>query len=61
MIFYKVLYFWIIYLLATTITPENISQTILHIYFILTVVGMFINNKILSTSTKNIFQLSYLT
>ena len=55
MIFYKVLYFWIIYLLATTITPENISQTILHIYFIFTVIGMFINNKILSTSTKKYF------
>ena len=57
MILYKILYFFIIYTVATIITPKNIESGILHIYFIFTIIGMFINNKILSTSTKKYFSI----
>ena len=57
MILYKILYFFIIYTVATIITPKNIESGILHIYFIFTIIGIFINNKILSTSTKKYFSI----
>lgn len=56
-ILYKVLYFWIIYMLANWIMPKNITTGILHIYFIFTALGIIINNKILTTSTKKYFSI----
>ena len=57
LITFKIIYFGIIYILATIITPKNIIPGILHIYFIFTIIGMFINNKILSTSSKKYFSI----
>lgn len=57
MILFKFLYFWIIYMLATVITPKNITAGILHIYFIFTIIGIFFNNKVLTTSTKKYFSI----
>lgn len=57
LLFFKLLYFATIYFLATYINPKNITETTLHIYFFFTVIGMFINNKILSTSTKKYFSI----
>lgn len=48
---FKYLYFLCIFLLAS-IANKNHLATFIHIYFLLTVLGMFINNKVLSVSTK---------
>ena len=56
-IMFKILYFATIYIIATMITPKDIVYGILHIYFMFTIIGMFINNKILSTSTKKYFSI----
>lgn len=57
MILYKVLYFSIIYMIAELLSPKNMVITFLHLYFILTAMGIFVNNKILSTSTKKYFSI----
>ena len=57
MILYKIIYFWVIYVLATLLTPKDITSGILHIYFIFTIIGMFFNNKVLATSTKKYFSI----
>lgn len=57
MILYKVLYFSIIYMIAELLSPKNMVMTFLHLYFILTAMGIFVNNKILSTSTKKYFSI----
>ena len=54
---YKVLYFWSIYMIASWIMPENTIIGILHIYFIFTILGIIINNKLLLTSTKKYFSI----
>ena len=54
---FKILYFYIIFLLASVIAPKHITPSIIHIYFIFTIIGIFINNKILSTSTKKYFSI----
>ena len=56
-VLYKILYFSIIYMIAEAINPKNIIPVFLHIYFIFTIIGIFINNKILSTSTKKEFSI----
>lgn len=56
-ILYKIIYFWVIYVLATLLTPKDIASGILHIYFIFTIIGMFFNNKVLTTSTKKYFSI----
>lgn len=56
-VLYKILYFSIIYMIAEAINPKNIIPVFLHIYFIFTIIGIFINNKILSTSTKKYFSI----
>ena len=39
-LFFKFLYFWIIYMIATVLTPKNITTGILHVYFIFTIIGI---------------------
>ncbi len=56
-ILYKILYFWTIYMIASYLTPKNITTGILHIYFIFTTLGIIINNKILTTNTKKYFSI----
>lgn len=57
MIAFKVLYFWIIYLIASALTPKDITTGILHVYFVFTIIGIFFNNKVLTTSTKKYFSI----
>lgn len=56
-ILYKALYFITIYFFAKFLTPKNIIPTAIHIYFMFTMIGIFINNKILTTSTKKYFSI----
>lgn len=57
MICYRLLYFLAIYLISKIICPDNIGKAFIHIYFIFTVIGMFINNKLLNVSTKKYFSI----
>ena len=50
MVVYRLLYFGIIYLIANFISTDNFA--FYHIFFVLSIVGMFINNKLLNTSLK---------
>ena len=44
-------------MIASYLTPKNITTGILHIYFIFTTLGIIINNKILTTNTKKYFSI----
>lgn len=57
MILYKVLYFSVIYFLADFLSPENKINALIHIYIMFTMIGIFINNKVLATSTKKYFSI----
>ena len=57
MILFRFLYFFVIYLISQTISKKDISSGFIHIYFIFTIIGMFINSDILSTSTKKYFSI----
>lgn len=54
-IVFRLLYFLVIYFISSVINPTMISETFLHIYFIFTIIGMFINFHILSADTKKYF------
>ncbi len=54
---FKILYFYIIYVIASYLAPKNILLAVLHVYFIFTIIGIFINNKVLTTSTKKYFSI----
>lgn len=56
-IFLKFMYFFIILFLCYKLFPNNIVKSFFHIYFLLTILGMFINNKLLNTSKKKYFSL----
>lgn len=51
----KGLYFYFIYLFTTILNPTK--EFFFHIYFSLTILGMFINNNLLRTSTKKYLSL----
>ena len=53
----KVLYIFIIYLIANFISKDGTNSIFIHIYFFLTILGIYINNKLLSTSTKKYFSI----
>ncbi|MBE6158018.1 MAG: hypothetical protein E7160_04415 [Firmicutes bacterium] len=57
MILSKVIYIGIIYLIASYISKDNTNNIFIHMYFFLTVLGIYINNKLLSTSTKKYFSI----
>lgn len=57
LLLYKALYFGVIYWLAKLVAPENLVSTIIHIYVMFTAIGIFINNKVLTTSTKKYFSI----
>ena len=44
-------------MIATVLTPKNITTGILHVYFIFTIIGIFFNNRVLTTSTKKYFSI----
>ena len=56
-LFLKFMYFFAIFYLSIKISPENIVKSFFHIYFFLTILGLFINNKLLNTSKKKYFSL----
>ena len=55
--FLKFMYFFIIFYISVEIAPKNIVKSFFHIYFFLTILGLFINNKLLNTSKKKYFSL----
>lgn len=54
-IVYRLLYFFVLYFISCIISPNNVTKTFIHIYFIFTTIGMFINGNILSVNTKKYF------
>ena len=56
-IFLKFMYFFVILFICYKLFPNNIVKSFFHIYFLLTILGMFINNKLLNTNTKKYFSL----
>lgn len=57
LIVFKLLYFSVIYMLAESLSPNEVIKTFIHIYFLFAIIGMFINNKLLSTSSKKYFSI----
>lgn len=55
-ILYRFLYFFVIYLIADTL-GGNVTKNFIHIFFIFTIIGLFINNRLLNTSTKKYFSI----
>lgn len=56
-IFLRLLYFLTIFFCACLLNENNFSKTFIHIYFIFTIIGFFINNKLLVTSRKKYFSI----
>lgn len=52
----RLLYFFVIYFISSFLS-NNITSTFIHIYFIFTLIGMFINNKSLVINTKKYFSI----
>lgn len=52
LILFKMLYIVIIYLIAKFYKPKDINSTFIHLFFVFSVIGMFINTSILSTGKK---------
>ena len=57
MILIKLVYFSCIYYLAKLTSPTNPIPVFFHIYLFLTILGMFINNKLLTSSKKKYFSI----
>ncbi len=55
--FLKFMYFFIILFICYKLFPDNIVKSFFHIYFLLTILGMFINNKLLNTTKKKYFSI----
>lgn len=53
----KFLYFFIIFYVSTKYFESSMIKTYFHIYFVFTIIGIFINNKLLNTSKKKYFSL----
>ena len=56
-IFLKFFYFFIIFAGSYYFFPNHFVYAFFHIYFIFTIIGLFINNKILNTSKKKYFSI----
>ena len=54
----KFFYFMIIFMITYQLFFENIIESSYHIYILLTVIGMFINNKLLNVTKKDYFSLN---
>ena len=57
MLVIKFFYYFLIFFVAYRYFPSNLIRTYFHIFFFLTILGLFINNKLLNTSKKNYFSL----
>lgn len=49
---YRLLYFFVLFYISEIISPKNVTATFIHIYFIFTIIGMFINGNILNVNPK---------
>lgn len=56
-ILFKAFYYFVIYSICKTMCQNNYVNATIHLYFLLTVLGMFINNKLLNTSKKKYFSI----
>lgn len=56
-IFLKFMYFFTIFFMTYKLFPDTMVKSFFHIYFVLTFLGLFINNKLLNTSKKKYFSL----
>ena len=56
-IFLKFMYFFVIFFISSNYFNDNMIHTFFHIYFLLTILGMFINNKLLDTNKKKYFSI----
>ena len=57
-LFLKFFYFFIIFVGCYELFPNTFIKTYFHIYFILTIIGFFINNKLLNSSKKKYFSIN---
>lgn len=57
LIFFKFLYYFIIIYISYSLFPRNTTKAFLHIYFFLTIIGLFINNKLLATNKQKYFSI----
>ena len=53
----RLIYFFVIYFISSFLNNDDITLTFIHIYFIFTLIGMFINNKSLLINTKKYFSI----
>ncbi len=56
-VFLKFMYFFVIMFICYKFFPNNLVKSFFHIYFLLTLLGMFINNKLLNTNTQKYFSI----
>ena len=56
-LFLKFMYFFVIMFICYKFFPNNLIKSFFHIYFLLTILGMFINNKQLNTNTQKYFSI----
>ena len=56
-IFLKFMYFFFIFMVSYQLDSDNLVKNYFHIYFLLTILGLFINNKSLNTSKKKYYSL----
>ena len=54
----KFFYFFIIFVGCYKLFPNNLVRSYFHIYFIFTIIGLFINNKLLNSSKKKYFSIA---
>ena len=54
---FKYMYFFVIYFYSVKVCKNYQEETFIHIFFFLTILGMFINNKLLSTNKKKYFSI----
>lgn len=57
-LFLKFSYFFVIFVTCYGLFPNTFIKSYFHIYFILTIIGMFINNKLLNSSKKKYFSIA---
>ena len=57
-IFLKFFYFFIIFVYCYELFPNSFVKTYFHVYFILTIIGFFINNKLLNSSKKKYYSMN---
>ena len=56
-ILYRIFYFYIIYVICHTISSGREADCFIHIFFVFALLGMFINNKLLSVSPRKYYSI----